>query len=47
MDMLLMNEKGVKGGICHSINRYTTTNNKYMEHCDKEKIIISKIWVCK
>ena len=25
--MLLMAEKGVKGGIRHSINRYATTNN--------------------
>ena len=29
-DMLLMVEKGIKGGICHSIHRYAKTNNKCM-----------------
>ena len=28
IDILLMFEKGVRGGICHSINRYATANNK-------------------
>ena len=31
-DMLLMVEKGIKGGICHSIHRYATANNKYMKN---------------
>ena len=29
--MLLMVEKGIRGGICHSIYRYAKTNNKYMK----------------
>ena len=31
-DMLLMVEKGIKGGICHSIHRYAKANNKYMKN---------------
>ena len=31
IDMLLMVEKGIRGGICHSIYQYVNTNNKYME----------------
>ena len=30
--MLLMVEKGVRGGICHSISRYAKANSKYMEN---------------
>ena len=30
-DMLLMVEKGVKGGICHTIYRYAKANKKYMK----------------
>ena len=30
-DMLLMVEEGIRGGICHSIHRYTKANNKYMK----------------
>ena len=29
--MLLMFEKGVRGGICHAINQYAKTNNKYIK----------------
>ena len=29
--MLLMVEKGIRGGICHSIFRYAKANNKYMK----------------
>ena len=37
IDILLMFEKGVRGGICHSINRYATANNKYIKDYDKNK----------
>ena len=31
IDMLLMVEKGIRGGICHSIYQYAKANNKYMK----------------
>ena len=34
-DMLFMGEKGIRGRMCHSINRYAKTNNRYMKDCDK------------
>ena len=37
IDMLLMVEKGIRGGICQSINRYVKVNNKYMTEYDKNK----------
>ena len=35
--MLLMVEKGIRGGICHSIYRYAKASNKYVKDCDKNK----------
>ena len=35
--MLLMVEKGIRGGICHAIYRYALGNNKYMKDYDKNK----------
>ena len=36
-DMLLMVEKGIRGGICHAIHRYAKANNRYMKNYDKNK----------
>ena len=33
--MLLMVEKGIRGGICQAIHKYTKANNKYMNNYDK------------
>ena len=35
--MLLMVEKGIRGGIFYSINRYATANYKYMKNYDERK----------
>ena len=35
--MLLMVEKDVWGGICHSVYRYANVNNKYIKDYDKNK----------
>ena len=35
IDMLLMVEKGIRGGICHAIHRYTKANNEYVKNYDK------------
>ena len=37
IDLLLMVEKGIRGGIFHSIYQYAKTNNKYMKDYDKNK----------
>ena len=34
--MLLMVEKGIKGGICQATYRYAQGNNKYMNNFDKK-----------
>ena len=36
-DMLLMVEKGIRGGICHSIHRYAKANNKCMKNYNKNE----------
>ena len=33
--MLLMVEKGIRGGICNAVHQYTKDNNKYMKDYDK------------
>ena len=37
IDMLLMAEKVITGGICHSVYEYAKVNNKYMKDYDKNK----------
>ena len=37
IDMLLMFESGIKGGICHYILRHAEANNKYMNDYDENK----------
>ena len=32
-----MVEKGIRGGICHTIDRYGKPNNKYMKNYDRNK----------
>ena len=36
-DMLLMFDRGIRGGITQSIHRYVEANNKYMDKFDPEK----------
>ena len=37
IDMLLIVEKGIRGGICNLICRYAKANNKYMKDYDENK----------
>ena len=37
IDMLLMVEKGIRGGICNSIYQCEKSNNKYIKDYDKNK----------
>ena len=37
IDMLLMVQKGIRGGICNTIHQYAKANNKYMKDYDKNK----------
>ena len=38
IDMLLMVEKGTRGGICQAIHQYAKANNKYIKNYDKNII---------
>ena len=53
--MLLMVGKGIRGRLCHSINRYAKANDKYIKDYDKNKessylrywdTIIFMAWQC-
>ena len=37
VDMLLMVERGIRGGICHVIHSHAKANNKYMENYDENE----------
>ena len=37
VDILLMAEKGIRGGICHAIHRYAKANNEYMKDYNKDE----------
>ena len=34
-DILMMVEKGIRGGMCNAIYRYATANNKYLKNYNK------------
>ena len=38
VDMLLMVEKGIRGGMCHAFHRYVKDNNKYLKNYDNNKV---------
>ena len=44
IDMLLMVEKGIRGGMFHAIRHYAKANNKYMKDYDKKRIMYLKYW---
>ena len=37
IEMLLMVQKGIRGGICHGIHTYLKDNNKCMKDCNQNK----------
>ena len=41
IDMLLMVEKGIRGGICKAIHRHAKVNSKYMANYDNKDITSS------
>ena len=46
--MLLMVEKGIRGGICHAIHRYAKANNRYMKDYDENGLqIIYMVGQCR
>ena len=46
IDILLMLEEGIRGGICQAIHRHAKANNKYMENYDKNHHILNiGMWI--
>ena len=45
--MLLMVEKGIRGGLCHCYYQYGKTNSKYMKDYDKNNchIFSTEMWL--
>ena len=37
INMLLMIESGMRGGVCHVVKSYAEANNKYMDNYDENK----------
>ena len=37
IDVLLIVEKGIRGGICHSLHRSAKVNNNYMKNFNENK----------
>ena len=44
IDMLLVVEKGIRGGICHSIYRYAKANKKCMKYDKNKELSNLKYW---
>ena len=44
-DMLMMFEKGIRGGMCQAVHRYYKVNNKYMKNCDKNKVSLFLLYL--
>ena len=48
IDMLLMVEKGIRGGISQAIHRHAKANNRYMKNYNEDTILsLSKVFRCK
>ena len=49
IDMLLMVEKGIRGGITQAVKRYAKANNKYMKDLynpDEKSMYLHFIFIC-
>ena len=42
--MLFMVEKGIRGALCHFINRYAIASNKYMKDYDSKEFLYLQYW---
>ena len=40
IDMLLLVEQGIIGGICHAIHRYAKASNKYAKYFNKNNELL-------